>query len=338
MVIGGNNVIIDNIDFHNVNYKKWDPRYGGWILSRVSKENIEGLNKVAQKTAFYNCGIELRFFMDSEEVNLHFSRIQTPGHVNPQGTVVIFIGDFQASYELSPQYIAEDSVITIRKKYLKNHCLMNKSTGFNPELIRVILPYDWSHCYLGMKGKVRTPTSDDYPQKKILFYGSSIVHGGSSTITTNSYAYKLSQKLNWDYTNLGFAGSCFIEEVMAKEIRKRQWDLLIMELGGNVLDWPEDKFSEKLANFLAIVSKTENRGKIYGIGLFRRITDLNLDKKNENFRKILEEKCAPYEQIEFLNGLDLLTEWKGLSSDGIHPSDYGMDQIYNNLLKELKMK
>lgn len=330
-------MIIDGIDFHNVNYKKWDKEEEGWLLSRIEKDEIEQINEIAQRTSFYNCGIELRFFLESDEVNLYFSRVTPPENVNSQGIAVIFQGDFQASYELNPQYISKNSKITIKKKYLKNRNLIDKSTGFNSELVRVILPYDWSHCYLGMDGKVRTPSPADYPQKNIFFYGSSIVHGGSASISTNSYAFKVAQKLNWDYRNLGFAGSCFLDEVMAQKIKAEQWDLLLMELGGNVLDWEEEKFAKKVKRFLAIVSQTKNQGPIYCIGLFRRITDLDLAEKNKIFREILKKEASKYNQMKYLDGLEMLTEWRGLSSDGIHPSDYGMNQIAENIVVQLSI-
>ncbi|MGX7199812.1 SGNH/GDSL hydrolase family protein [Enterococcus nangangensis] len=215
-------MIKDNIDFHNVEEFVYNPKTHGYKLSRVPGNIREKLNEKAQGMAYNTCGVELRFFMESEEVKLKFSRHIGGDNILNHGIVTVYQGDIQTSYELSNQIISlSESEITLKKKYLFKNGLQKISQSFNPELIRVILPYDWAHEYLGVEGLVRLPSKADYPPDSFIAYGSSITHGGSATLSSNSYVFKLSQKLKKDYYNLGFAGSCQLDKEIAEFLRDK---------------------------------------------------------------------------------------------------------------------
>lgn len=325
-----------NIDFHNVEFTELNQEKDKLNLCRVNEYELSLLNEKAQITAFNTCGVELRFKMKSDIVKLKFNRDNLKENISSTGILSLYLGDYQCSYELSPRIISSDSTITIQKKYLYDNLLKSQEQSFSPDLMRVILPYDWQHSFLGIDGEVMLPTQSDYPENTLLAYGSSITHGGNATQTTDSYVFKLTKKLKYDYLNWGFSGSCYLDEIMAKKIRDASWNILILELGVNVLDWPEDYFRTKVKSFLEIISQTENTGKIYCLGLFRKVSDLSGNPKNNIFRQIVKEESKKYSQMIYLNGYELLSDWQGLSLDGLHPSDYGMGLIAENLYREIK--
>lgn len=325
-----------NINFHNIEFIKKDKKKNEIKLCRVAQQELLFLNEKAQQTAFNTCGVELRFKMKSDIVKIKLNRYNLKENISQSGIVSVYLGDYQCSYEVSPQIISKNSTITLPKKYFYDNLLKNYGKGFSSDLIRVILPYDWQHSFLGIEGDIELPSTKDYPEKLLLAYGSSITHGGNATQTTDSYVFKLAKKLYYDYLNWGFAGSCYLDEVMAKKIRDASWDTLILELGVNVLDWPDEYFQNKVKTFLEIVSQTKNTGKIYCLGLFRKVSDLSDTPKNNVFRKIVKEESEKYSQMIYLNGYDLLSDWQGLSLDGLHPSDFGMELIAENIYKEIQ--
>jgi hypothetical protein len=332
-------MLIDKMDFANIEKKEWDEDKGGWKLCRVNDKVLSGLNNGAKIAAYNTCGVELRFFMKSDVVRIKFIRNETFANTSGSnaGIAIIYLGDIQAPYQLSVQIITnQESSIVLNKKFLFNNDLKKKSSNFNPNLVRIILPYDCAHLYVGMDGEVETPTKADYPSKKILYYGSSITHGGSATVPTNSYVFQLSQMLKMDYRNLGFAGSNFLDISMAHDIKNEKWENCILELGINVLNnWDCEKFSRHVEQFLEIVSNTKNEGKIFCIGIFRQERDIHLDKKIDAYRKILKKWSSKHPRMIYLDGYDLLSECNGLSLDGIHPSDTGMTKIASNLFGQM---
>lgn len=332
-------IIIDQLDFHNVAAKVFNPDTGGYRLSRVPMDVREKLNDGAQHMAFATCGVEVRFFMVSDTVTLKF--IREPGGENmlKHGIATVYQGDLQASYELSNQIVTtEVSSLVIKKKYLFDTALQGATTGFNPDVVRVILPYDWLHDYIGMEGIVRTPDpATDYPARALVSYGSSITHGGSSTVATNSYVFKLAQHLHLDYYNLGFAGSCRLDEAIADYLCTLPYDVLTLELGVNVLDWAPDFFAEKVATFLKIAAKNPRNRPIYCLGLFKKASDLVHEPVNETFRNILKKGSDLYPVMTYVNGYELLQSWDGISIDGLHPADLGHTEIADSLAKIIRL-
>ena len=56
----------------------------------------------------------------------------------------------------------------------------------------------------------------DYPfKKKILIYGSSIVHGAEASRAGTTYVAKLSRRTGINFINLGFSGNARMENSMA---------------------------------------------------------------------------------------------------------------------------
>lgn len=330
-------MIIDGLDFHNVVAKEYHPETKSYGLIRVPLDVRARLNDTAQQMASNTCGVEIRFFMESDEVKLKFLRRPGGDNMLTHGIAVIYQGDHQLSYELSNQIISSmTSEIVIKKSYLFDNSLKKLKQAFHPELIRVLLPYDWQHDYVGMEGSIRTPNVQDYPKKTLVCYGSSITHGGSSILSSNTYVFQLAQQLRMDYLNMGFAGSCHLDDAMAEYLRDLPWSILTLELGVNVLHWEDKVFESRVSKFLKTISQTSNTGKIYCIGLFRKDDDLQHNPKNASFRNILAAATKSFPQLTYLDGSTLLQDWRGLSIDGLHPAELGHTEIARKLLEVIK--
>ncbi len=78
--------------------------------------------------------------------------------------------------------------------------------------------------------------------KPVLFYGSSITQGCAASRPGKAYPAILSRRFDFDFINLGFAGSCRGEEVLCKHMAG-------LELGAFVSDYDHNRScAEKLAD------------------------------------------------------------------------------------------
>jgi len=73
--------------------------------------------------------------------------------------------------------------------------------------------------YIGIKqGSVLRAAPDYTLTKPLVYYGSSITHGGCATRPGCNYESIIARKYDWDFNNLGFAGCAKGEEEMARYI------------------------------------------------------------------------------------------------------------------------
>ncbi len=78
-------------------------------------------------------------------------------------------------------------------------------------------------------------TSFKLNRKKALFYGSSITYGACATRPGTTYPAMLCRMLDYEMLNLGFAGNCMGETVMAELLASLDFDIFIYEYGYNAL-------------------------------------------------------------------------------------------------------
>lgn len=79
---------------------------------------------------------------------------------------------------------------------------------------------------------VEEPTPYKY-QKPVVFYGSSITEGGCCCNVVNAYTTILSNRLNFDFINMGFSGSAKGELEMADYINKLDMSVFVYDYDHN---------------------------------------------------------------------------------------------------------
>ena len=325
-------MIFDQILFHNVEHMELTDK--GYLMSRVPQYVREQLNETAKNSAsFGGTGVELRFKLkgDSATVILHAAKISTM----EAPVIYIYYGSFQGGWECSSRALVQgDNRIEIRKpenlEFLKE-LSKEKSLPFNPEVVRIVLPYSRTY-YVGVEGEIEPPAKEDLPNRTYLAYGSSITHGSLALGTTYTYPFRLAQKLGCDYINLGMAGSAQMEAIMAEYIMSRKdWDFATVEMGINMLEMDEELFEERVDKFTEILS-AETRPiratSIYGF------SNPKGQETGQKFRAIVEKYTK--NRLEYVNGLELLDNPAYISQDMVHPSLEGIGQIVENWYKILK--
>ena len=95
---------------------------------------------------------------------------------------------------------------------------------FCTRLVRGFLPGGICHYY-GKEGETEPPREEDTPSVRYLAYGSSITHGSLSLILPFSYPFLIAEALGVDCINQGYAGSAFMEALVAEYmVSRKDWD------------------------------------------------------------------------------------------------------------------
>ncbi len=333
-------MIFQNAEFHNVAELIEDTEQGGYRILRIPKDLVGKLNQNAQGSAYFTCGCELRFNLNSEEAVIYLRRDKGSPDIMPYGIAEVWQGDHQGRYQLSPQPVGQDkTAIRIRKQKDEDLLLLSEQEHplFDPKLYRVFIPYDWGHAIYGIEGDISLPEKAQVPKKTLLCYGSSITHGGGVSAPTASYAHLLSTKLSMDLRNLGMAGAAHMDEAMADYICQEAWDMATLELGINVLHWDLNEFEKKARHFITKIAQTHPDKPIFCISLFTSCADLNKTEQVKEMRNIIKQLVTELSlpKLHYIDGSKCLTSLNGLSSDALHPSNIGMAEIAEKLYQEI---
>lgn len=308
-------------------------------MNRVPEELRLKLHGMALDAAYFGCGTEIRFNLEDEEVKVLLKRMPGKGIVGGYGIAEVYYGSFQGSWQDSPRIIGNDAVEIVVKKP-ENIELLSKLTReyrlpYDPELVRILLPYEWGNCLIDIKGKCSPPRQGQTPERKCLSYGSSITHGGTAIRPSGSYAMRIARNLGVDLINLGFAGSAQMEGEMADYIAERQdWDFATLEMGVNVIEmWSTEQFAEKVDYFVSRIAEANSDKWIFCIDLFSQTMDFERNPKIREYREVVKRKVESVKlpKLVYICGRDLLTSVSELTADVLHPSEDGMEEIARNL-------
>ena len=203
-----------------------DEAWGDFIISRIPESVRCQLNEKRRKHVVAS-NSELRFVMEEETVTIVLRRLPVSGQIRSAGILEVFSGDYQGSYEISPGVVGvgRQRLLSTGRTGAISAALPRNPGGFAPQVTRVLLPYDWGCCIREIRGAIRPPKTEEMPEKRLLFYGSSITHGGNASVPSRTYAFQTAWELGYDFINLGSAGSAFMDCAMAEyiaEIKKEE--------------------------------------------------------------------------------------------------------------------
>lgn len=321
-------MIFENIEFHNV--EELVPVEGGYLMQRLPESVRQSINGMAQGMCQLASGVELRFKITGDEASV----ILSAGGTDEANVAYIYFGSIQGGWMLSSKVIySTQTRIKIQKpenmqelKALSDQC----GLGFNPEVVRIVLPYG-RVVYHGVEGEVIPPEKCDKPKKTYLAYGSSITHGSLALASPYTYPFRVAQRLNCDYINLGLAGSARMERSLAEYIVSRKdWDFASIEMGINMLGSPAEEFEKAVSEFVDVLSKDPR--PIYATSLYG--FNGGGQQKGEEFREIVRRLTNG--KLIYIDGLEFLNDPAFIAHDMVHPSLEGMECITNKWCEILK--
>jgi hypothetical protein len=174
-------------------------------------------------------------------------------------------------------------------------------------------------------------------RETLLIYGTSISQGGCATRPGMDYGAILGRMKNLNVINLGFSGSCKIEQSMCGIIndivKENNVKKIIFEVECNSPSY--DHFKTRFSYLLDNLYNKENI-EIYLISHFDEalpFVNNKIKKYRKGFREVQEEVAKKY-NIHYIDGIKIT---KGIdcegSVDGVHLTDLGFYEVAKKLAK-----
>ena len=340
-------MIYNNLVFHNVEEVRQIDGLPGIRLQKVPENIRNKLSEWGQIVVQFAGNSEIRFVPETSKISftlaahkdkvradIWFGEFPSALRFDIDKTPVRIDLDFDGPHYHSPKYL------------LKLPENMDNSLGFSPRVCRLRF---WNegegHIHLlemPTPEKIRLPEKNEVPRRTLLAYGTSITFGFRASGVHLSYPAVCASMLKTDLLNFGMPGSAFCEKELADCLAQRKdWDMAILELSVNMVDsYSVGDFYERVSYMVNVMSASNIHRPVFCITLLPYHDDilgeLSREKrfgKPEEYRDALRRAVANCrnENVYLIEGRDLLTDIRGLTSDLIHPGDSGMIEIGNKL-------
>ncbi len=181
------------------------------------------------------------------------------------------------------------------------------------------------HLYVALrKGAKLLPATPYTHEKPVVFYGSSITAGACSGRPGMSYVNTLCRRLDTEYVNLGFSGSCLAEPPMAEYLAGLDMSVFVYDFDHNA------KSAEQLADrHKPLFDRVRQSHPDLPI-ILASAPDLPFDPPKfaarrevvlDTYRKAV---VAGDQNVYFVDGATVLgDDWDNCLTDGVHPNDLG---------------
>ncbi len=271
-------------------------------------------------------GSELRFKTSAKFFDITFESVKE------SAAIYLFFGDYMDKKYIMPSNQTITLHIEINEKFLKYSSALPKSS-FSPKVIRFVIGYSE---YIKFKGintfghEIMSPNSNKIPNKTLLIYGSSISHGGQALDYIDSYAFLLSRLLNINVLNKSIPGSCQAESIMIDYLKSIQSSATFALFGVNILNlYDINEYKEHIKYIIDNLT--------YNLYLTSILNNHYLLDKEEQSKLIKFRDIA--KNIGFANYIEPsnLVDMTSLTTDLLHPSNYGQLQIALALKEIIKI-
>lgn len=314
---------MNNVYLHNLYATK---QASGYVLHKFPESLIPALSVKGQPNAYTLFGSEIRFtILDKVKVEVY-----TPSTAQ----ILIYYGDYQGefhtfsgayTFEIFPKF-DEDGL-----KRLSNH------HRYEPNLVRIILKE--SITVQSIEGGYKYPDTHQFPKQRYLAYGTSITQGRNGFTPDLNYPGIVSESLGYECFNYGMSGSAYIEKALVDFMCQQTYDLITLELSVNLLGDGYDVsiFIERLKYLLEQINRTQPQAKVIGITILDNWRKLAFDQNRGTqsdvilYRQAFKTLMKDYPHFILLEGESML-KFHHLSADLIHPSQYGMIELANQIV------
>jgi Lysophospholipase L1 and related esterases len=334
-----------DVTWHNVAAIEAAPEGDGWRLSRLPETLREAVNPQARRRAFSPAGVEWRFNFTGDEARIVLKFIESDRGEPARGLPVlaeIYFGDRLARCEVVGTEWTEIVIKRPKNAAALAAAARSQPGRFDPELVRVVLPYIPEVRVRGIEGAFTAARPEQLPRRRYLAYGSSITNGAFAARPGDLYPARVAAALGVDGINLGFGGGAWLEPEMADWIASRDdWDFATLEMGINLTSrMTPEEFRAQVANFLPRIARAHADKWIFCIDLFTGRGDFSSKSNFPAFREIVREAVRELDlpRLVHLDGRELLTRESGLTADLLHPSSDGFVEIAERLTAAMRAR
>lgn len=328
--------------FHNVSELVQKPYQSGLHLQRFPEHVRNSLAEKGRTKAVQSSGCELRFVAGSQHVRV------TVGSNDSNGLVMVFKGDFFHSMHSLQAGMATTLHLEEPERFVEVPPERLNQSGFSSNVWR--LHFDrFGAVFYGVDAfgsEVRAPKPDEMPPLAMLAYGSSISQSAGATHHFNGYVQQTARRLGVDVLSLALSGSCYCESAVADHLADREdWDFLYLELGVNMRSVvTPGEFRQRVTYMLDRVIRRHPGKPVFVTTIFPNRATYFLDEthafhvQEKMFNEILQHCCENMDcpQLRLLDGAGIMRDFSSLTSDLIHPSDYGHTLMSGHLAELLR--
>ncbi len=327
-------MIHENVEFQGIAEARPVAGRDGLRLQRAPEELRLKVNERAQIKLLQPGCAEIRWVADGP-TRLTLSCAE--GAID----AMVFFGDFQHNQRVTIRDEPQTLDIQPPQRLWALDPARLGPLAFSPRVCRVRM-VGGPVLFHGVEGEgIRPPRADELPDLRLLTYGTSITHGSAATGPHLRYVAQLAWRLRADLTNLGVGGACWCEGELADWIAARDdWDAAVLALSVNMIGagFPLDEFHERVSYMVNTVAGADTTRRVACVTIYphgRDFGEVNPDAKGtpDEYRQKLRDAVAacPHDNVSCLEGPEILSEYRGVTTDLIHPGDHGMIEMGENL-------
>ena len=302
---------------------------------RMSEDVAKTVSSSVMELNYHTSGGRLRFKTDSGRIiiSVDLGELCHMSHMPLSGS---------SSFDLyaNGEYVSVFRAPSTEDYHKPWAAQMNLPEGENEILINFPLYNKLKSLYVYLeRGATLEPAAPYEDRLPIVFYGSSITHGGCASHPGNAYPNMISRALNRDFINLGFSGSCIAEYEMCEYIGALPMSLFVYDYDYNAptpefLEGTHERFFKQFRRInsdvpVLMLSAADN---LFGKAVMTR--------RREIIKRTYENALAAGDKnVYFIDGREFYKEF-GLSFctvDSVHPNDlgfYGFHKVISQFIKE----
>lgn len=210
-------------------------------------------------------------------------------------------------------------------------------------LINFPLYNNVSKVYISLEEEASLKPGDTYTHEKpVVYYGSSITQGGCASHPGNCYSGMISRRLDTDFVNLGFSGSCKAEPEMCDFIGNMDMSVFVFDYDHNApspeyLESTHEPFFKKFRQMQPDTPVIFASDAGISHGVYR-------ERRKEIIRRTYENALkAGDKNVYFIDGGTIYNDVGGeyCEVDNCHPNDLGfwcMANAYGAVIEEILKK
>lgn len=319
-------------------------------FKRVLNDDIKSLEKIninAARHAYDSAGIQVRFKTNSKKINIKVS-LKVKSNMNNMSSLGQSGVDIYIYHKSLKKYVFLKSTPYDQKLSTYEFELVNNpKKEFHEYILNLPLYNSILDLELFLDSDATIIPYTKHNDNNIIFYGSSIVQGGTASRAGLLYTNIISRQIDNEIFNFGFSASAFLETEMAEIISKvKNPEILVIDAEPNA--GVDNKLKDNLEDFIKVFRNHHKETKILvcsKISYSFEYLDLeavNRNDSNKNFMIDLVNKLRKTDpNIYFVDGYDVFgKDFYEYTVDGVHPNDLGaykLAEFYlNELLKYLK--
>ena len=194
----------------------------------------------------------------------------------------------------------------------------------------------FTRLLIGVSDSAKLEKGREYTHKlPVVYYGSSVTHGGCASRPGNSYQSLISQRLDCDYINLGFSGWARGEKAMAEYIKKLPMSAFVFDYDHNAPTL--EHLEQTHAPFYRIVREANPdlpiifSSRPHGSALTVWRTDEEVEKRYQIIKRTYDEAVSSGDRnVYLIDGREMMKDipdsW---GVDLSHPNDLGFHAMAN---------